>query len=76
MHISKNLENESNDKCVSSCPEGTCPRYDIYGNFKCAQDCALTTARNLATEFLNIGAKLTIGKSISDTGMWIDDTEK
>jgi len=68
-------KNETNDKCVSNCPEGTCPRYDIYGNFKCAQDCALTIARNLATGFLNIGAKLAIGKSISDNGMWIDDTE-
>ena len=68
-------KNETNDKCVTKCPEGTCPRYDIYGKFKCAKNCSLTTARNLATGILNIGSKLTIGNSISDHGTHFDANE-
>ena len=30
-------KNETNDKCVSSCPEGTCPRYDILNALKIAR---------------------------------------
>jgi len=67
-------KNETNQKCTSKCPEGTCPRYDVYGNFKCARDCSLTKARNLATGLLNIGANLAIGSKISDSGTPFDAT--
>jgi len=65
-------ENEVNGQCVRTCPEGTCPKYDIHGKFKCAnQSCRLLTpaVRSLGNVLFNKASSVVSQYSNSYDGM-------
>lgn len=67
-------ENEQNGECVKVCPEDTCPRYDMFGKFKCATSCSYMSPalRSGLTGLKNKATNL-IGKTVSDTGTVLQD---